>query len=358
MGKAMISLVFIALVAFVAGQNFTGYVVVGQWTGRTVPTPVWALDVTRQDTIFHSHQWDPLLQVLPPTPMNAGFPSFTAYDATSRNYYITTIWNETAASLWSMTVANEVSAVTQSGSQVRYGFPIMNSVLVGLEAWNRNGDVVVFALYQNGSVYTIDTTTGGSSFFINLCGRFYQLSTAIVLEGNTLYAIIQQDSTINPNRQVVTLDLTAGTLTTVAIQPLKDHDAGLETPFEMLYLANLDVLFVMYTGLFDQLIYTDPSTGAATFAVDDMSQFDGTEGQLGFTSDDFLADDDTWSNACIDTVQKKIYFQCSDMDEDDVTITLCEIPIPEKEAILSFINIAIEPMVYGYVGMQYVQVVA
>jgi len=139
-----------------------------------------------------------------------------------------------------------------------------------------------------------------------------------------------------------------------------------EVPFDVQWLpAPLNVALVFYTGdTFDQLVYTDVSTGAMSFAIFALAEYGGagTGGKFEFTEADSLEDDDTWSNSAYDVTTNKLYFQCSDVDPESgiVTITLCQVDIPKTAPPkpLYYVNTAIEPMTYGYVGMQYVQVVA
>jgi len=199
-------------------------------------------------------------------------------------------------------------------------------------------------------------------FFASLCNASAEVTTAVEYDTATglLYALTQPQEGA-PIRSVVTMDIATGRiLNTVQIQPLKNHNPYGETPFEMVYLSDLAKLFVFYTGTFDQLIFTDPTSGATAFGVFNLASFNGDEdGVLGFLQQDNLADDDTWANACLDDVANKIYFQCSDIDESGIgTPTLCEIPIPTKIGPLSFVNVAIEPLTFGYFGAQYVQVVS
>jgi hypothetical protein len=92
-----------------------------------------------------------------------------------------------------------------------------------------------------------------------------------------------------------------------------------------------------------------PKTGATSFAAYNIAEF-GSQGHFEFTANDFLEDDDMWTDAALDTVKNKIYFQATAVQPDsgDETTTLCEIPVPKKVGDrLNFINVAIQPMTYG-----------
>jgi hypothetical protein len=123
-------------------------------------------------------------------------------------------------------------------------------------------------------------------------------------------------------------------------------------PFEMVWMPTLQALCVFYVGNFDQLLYVLPRTGATSFLTNNIAEF-GLNGHFEFTANDFLEDDDTWTDAALDDVKNKIYFQCSDVDGDtgDETTTMCELPVPKKVGEhITFINVAISPMTYGMIS--------
>jgi len=342
--------------------NFTGYVVTAQWDGRTVPDVQWALDVTRQDTEFRARQELKLIQLIPTTLGDASYYTYTAYDEATRVYTVSVARNDTSASFWGMGITKDVENVTALIPEVRYAFPARGAVLVGLELFNNKGTLIPLALFKDGTVLQIDPKTGATKVFAQLVNASTQvITTAIELDPSTqkLWAIGQQATGL-PNRFMVTLDLNTKAVTSVLLAPLKNHNQELCAPFEMVWMPSLQTLMVFNTGNFDQLIYTSPASGETSFATLDMAQFiDGEGGHFEFTQDPFLEMDDTWANACIDNVKGWIYFQCSSVTDDgDITTTLCQIPVLPKEKELTYINVAIQPMTYGYAGMQYVQVVS
>lgn len=339
----------------------TGYIVTAQWDGRTYPNVQWALNVTRQTTTFEWTQQLELQNLLPTTQGPARSPTFTAYDPISRQYFVATQFNMSAAFLWSMTLDSAVTAAPMGEPQFT-NYPQYGETLVGLQAVNIEGFVALYSFFADGSVFEINTQTGIGSMFVNLCGGVATRSLTTAFDHNSksnlVYGITA--STVGePAYEIVTLDLNSGYQWTYALTTnLTGFVAAQESAFEMLWLDNIQQLLVFFTGNFDQLLFVDPYSGNASFAIQNLAEY-GLNGRYEFTVSSFLEDGDIWSNAALDSVEKNVYFQCSDVDPDSgaVTTTLCQIPQPQKIAPLYFVNAAISPMTYGYLGMQYVQVI-
>ncbi len=84
---------------------------------------------------------------------------------------------------------------------------------------------------------------------------------------------------------------------------------------------------------------------------------------LQFLDDTRLVDVDTDANMVVDEVNQLIYFQCSDVqDSGDYTTSLCMHPVQPDSApsplenCWTFIQVTVEPMTYGYVAAEFVQV--
>ncbi len=195
---------------------------------------------------------------------------------------------------------------------------------------------------------------GATSFFANLCVNFTrQITSAIGQDPATRSLfIIDQATEGSPDRTIITLDGLSGAITQISkLATVPYHDPLIEIPFDLQWLPNLKTAFVFYTGsenAFDQMMYVYPATGQAILAMIDLAQYQGDYGgNLEFTENDGVEDDDTWSNAAFDQTTNKMYFQCSDVDQDsgEVTITLCQVDIPpHSPAALYYVNIAIEPL--------------
>lgn len=367
-----------------AAANFTGYIVTGQWDGRTIPSPQWAFEITRQDTAFRFNQQLKLATLIPTTAGDGLTPSFTSYDANTRAYFMTTARNAAVASLWGFTLSGDVSAAAPVNAEVRYSFPADGATLVGLQvfptpsasertwesAFSANAlTVLAFfnTLQGNCTVLSVDYTTGNTEVWLDdVCSLGANttdpraLSTAIdrIPGTNTVFAVTGATEGA-PAYAVVTLDVSTKAYTQQLLAPLKNFDPTEESPFELQWIPSLNQLIVFFTGNFDTLLWVDPATGATSFAISDLAEYQGAYGgNLEFTADDFLEDDDTWTDSAYDSVNKQLYFQCSDTDPDsgEVTIAMCQLPITAKVEPFYFVNIAIEPMTYGYVGFEYIQI--
>jgi hypothetical protein len=335
-------------------------VVVAQWDGRTVPDVQWALDVTRQDTEFRARQEYKFIQLIPTTKGDASHYTYTAFDAATRTYITSVTRNESSGSLWGMTITKDVENVTSLGPEVRYAFPEFGATLTGLELVNNRGSLTPLAIFKDGTVIQIDPVSGATKLFARLVNASSQLlTTAIELDpvSQKLWAI-GQEATGLPNRFMVTLDLASKAVTSILLAPLKNHDPVLCAPFDMVWLPTLQVLLTFNTGDFDQLIYVSPASGEMAFGTNNMAEFSDGNGHYEFMADDFLEADDLWANSCVDSVKALVYFQCSSVDEDgEATTSLCATPILPSIKEVPWINTHIQPMTYGYAGMEYVQVV-
>jgi hypothetical protein len=341
---------------------FHGYIVTGQWDGRTWPVVEWALDITRQDVEWRPHQELKYINLIPTTRGNALSPTLTAFEPKSRSYFLTVERNHTAASLWGVVLSGDTNTTTRTYAEVRYHYPVMDDSLKGLEAWNNQGTVQVLAIFGDCNIMQIDYTTGHDSLWATICNSTdRQVTGAIELnqDTNTLYIITQSPNTAQPARELVTIDLASKRVTSVALQPLKNHDANQETPFEACWFPSLNALLVFYTGKFDQMVFVTPD-GNTEFGVFDLAEYTGSEGYYEFTADDFLEDDDMWSDCILDPRTGFIYFQCTVVDQvsQEPSIGLCQSEVPKKIGPLEYIDVAIWPLTYGYAGLQWVPIVA
>ncbi len=55
-----------------------------------------------------------------------------------------------------------------------------------------------------------------------------------------------------------------------------------ELGFEMIWLEEMQNLFVFFTGNFDTLLYVDPFSGKAATAVFNLAAYKGSDGNLEF----------------------------------------------------------------------------
>lgn len=297
-----------------------------------------------------------LEKLIPTTEGDALFPTYTAYDPTSRTYFATVPRGNSTASLWGMVLAGDVGSATPlTPSEVRYQFNL-NALLVGLEVWNNNNALVVLAIFADGTVLQVNPTTGATSVFAKLVSdpTKSQVTSAITLNpgSNLLYAIVQPVAGLSA-RSIVTLGLASGVVSAATVQKLNNFNAALEQPFQMNWIPSLRTLIVFYTGPFDQLVYTDPSSGMTDFCIDNLMDY-----SLMFADDQFLEDGDTWSNSAYDPKRNFLYFQATYLEGSDDAMsltTLQRLPITTKTQ-MQIPTTVISPMTYGYAGMQFVEV--
>ncbi len=272
-------------------------------------------------------------------------------------YFTTVVRDNNTASLFGMVISNDVESSTpMTPVEVRYTYTV-NNLLVGLEVWNNATTVMPLAIFADGTVYYINPATGATTLFAKVFPDPMVLAatTAIAMNpANNLMYVLVKPAQGEGARQIVTLGLATGATSITTIQKLANFDAAHAIPFEMNYLPTLRVLMVFYTGLFDQLVYTDPSSGMTSFAVSSLMDYN-----IEFYFDDFLEDDDTWANSAYDAKHNYLYFQCTETSasDDETTISLCRVTITSTEKDYLIPQICISPMTYGYAGMQFVQVV-
>jgi hypothetical protein len=243
------------------------------------------------------------------------------------------------------------------GPEVKYNYPEPELPLMGLQAWNNNGQILVLAIFKNCTIMQVDYTTGATKLWANVCNETRTVTTAIEISDSEMFVLTQNEEG-PPNREIVIINLASKQYESNLIQPLKNHNETDEEPFEMVWMPSLKNLMVMYTGNFDQLIYTEPHSGMTTMAIFSLAEYNGPTGRLEFITDDRVEADDLWTDLALDAKTGKIYFQCSDVDPDsgEYTTTLCQIQVPPRVQGLNYVNVAIWPLTYGYAGMQWVPV--
>jgi hypothetical protein len=354
---ALLSLIACTIPAVLAGNPFHGYLVAGQWDGKTFPSEQWALEITRQSVLWTPHQELKYTTLIPMRDGPALSPTFTAYEPKSRNYFLTVQRDQNTASLWGINIAKDTNSSKSLGPEVKFTYPEPELPLVGLEAFDNAGQTVVLAFFKNCSILQVDWKTGRTQLWANVCNDTRTVTTAIDINYSSgeLFVLTQNEEG-PPNREIVIVNLQNRQYESNLIQPLRNHNETDEEAFEMQWMPSLKQLMVFYTGRFDQLIYTEPHSGMTNMAIFDLAEFNGPEGHLEFITDDPLESDDTWTNSALDPVKNWIYFQCSDVDPESglFTTTLCQIAIPQRDQQLSFVNVAVWPFTYGYAGMQWV----
>jgi hypothetical protein len=361
-----ICILLLSALALVFGQGtaednapFTGYLVNAQWDGRTFPSDQWALDITRQSVLWRPQQELKYTNLIPMRDGSALSPTYTAFEPKTRSYFIVTQRDTNTASLWGIVISGDTNTSKSLGPEVRFTYPEPELPLQGIQTWNNNGQILVLAIFKNCTILQVDYKTGSTSLWANICNDTRTVTTAIDISSNEMFVLTQNEEG-PPMREIVIVNLASKQYESNLIQPLKNHNETDEEAFEMQWLPTLKNLMVFYTGNFDQLIYTEPHSGMTNWAIFDLAEYQGEQGNLEFETDDDLESDDTWTDSALDPVTGKLWFQCSDVDPDSglFTTTLCQIQIPARVQQLNFVNVAIWPMTYGYAGMQWVPIQA
>lgn len=232
--------------------------------------------IPRQDTEFRLRQELKLQKLIPTTAGPALSPTFTAYEPTQRLFFTTVRRNSTSGSLWGLTLANDVNNASWYTQEVRFAFPVVDAVMVGLQAFSESsGSVTVVVLFEGGQVVQVDPRTGVTRDVAMLGNNSRSLTTATTVDPATgsLFVVTEASEEL-PQRQVVTLSMVSWQVTArAALQPLKQHDPAVEKPFEMRFIAHLQTLLLFFTGNFDQIVYLEPHSGMTTMAVGDLASF-------------------------------------------------------------------------------------
>ncbi len=292
-------------------------------------------------------------------------PVETAFDSTSNIFYTALTLKGTGlhpvgATLWGTYISSDANSTKpMSPVSTYFVFPGIENVMVGMEAYTVNGKPTVLVSFLDGEIITVDYATGATTLLpavLNPWDR-YVSCTELNPATQTLYLLCDAVEGF-PNRSIITLDLNTGDYTDIYLQPLRNFQSDHVVGFEMVWLDSLGVLLGMYTGVFDYLVYHYPASGELSWAIDDLAQYQGADGQaFMFTQID--TPNDTWGNAAVDALNNKVYFQCSDVDSGGTsmyTTTLCQVPIYDKVKEMDYVNGPVEPYYYHYAGLQYVNV--
>jgi hypothetical protein len=289
-----------------------GALIFAQWDGRTYPDVEWALDITRQSTLeFPGIPDEVQLQLLMPTRKgSANAPTFSSYDALSRNYFVVTNVDSGSGWLWSSVISGDMNSSTSLYPKQTFGYTNPGQTMVGMETVYLDNKQLVLVFFDDGSVEKVDPSTGAGTPYTTLVNASRQINCVVYRENSREILVLTQtlDAT-KPNYSVLTFNYATKQTTEVVMQVPQYFVPGQEAGFEMLWVESLQNLLVFFTGNFDQILYVNPANGAASLAMMNMAQFTGSQGHLEFTVSTFLEDLDTDANAAIDVVGQQIYFQ-------------------------------------------------
>jgi hypothetical protein len=292
----------------------------------------------------------------------ANGPTYSAYDPITRNYYLTVKMSDTFGYIFGSNIAGDVNSSTQIYPQQTFAFPYARANMIGMETVSLGGQQIVLVFYDNGFVSKVDPATGATSPYTQLCNSS-RVANAVTYRKDTheIFVLTESPQGIGrrPDYGIITFNYATKLSNEVLMQVPAYFNPLDESGFELVWLESVQNLMVFFTGLFDQVVYVNPYTSAATFAYGNLAEFQGSNGNIEFTSDTFLQDLDTDANVAVDDGPgQTVYFQCSDVDPDTgmVTTTLCSHEMPTDLKPLTWLNINIEPMTYGYAAMEFVQI--
>jgi hypothetical protein len=179
-------------------------------------------------------------------------------------------------------------------------------------------------------------------------GSADRVSQASLVNNNILYTVLVGGG----GASFSSLDLSSGHFFSAPID-LKRVRWGVEDAFSLLWVNNRLVLFLagQDTG-FDQIAYVDPTSGTSEFLFDNLA-----EHQLFFMCQPSTKSCDVLQTAAYDSIENRIYFQATNIvgDDDIGTTVLMFIDINGKTP---YIDTGLNPFTFGYLGFQFVAVVA
>jgi hypothetical protein len=165
-----------------AGGSTSGYMVYGQWDGRTYPNVQWALEITRQKTSFSiGNDYQMIYQTLIPTrPGNASAPTFTAFNPLSRNYYLVTDNKDFYTGLmWGITISSDTNSSTSTYPKTTFQFLQPGQTMVGLETVMLNNQEVVLVFYDDGTIAQVDPASGNMKPFSSVTNSSRQVNCVV-----------------------------------------------------------------------------------------------------------------------------------------------------------------------------------
>lgn len=339
--------------------------------------PNWALDIGRYNTIRtvgDEFQWV-LQELLPLAPTSQrSMRVYTSFDEATRTYTVSAADYPAAGidSFWVSTISDDVLSTTPVMSNVMIPHPDTspnNPGSISLSGIFTMGTQSV-AVFNCGGVHLVDIKGQKYSKVASLLDgvtdatKTYTITNAHVIEGQVLKSFIKD---ANDDSFLVTVDLSVSPAKVSA--PLKiqriQGQLGSSTPMNAFqYSVQAEgvpptpaQLMVQAHGNFDTLAFINESTGEQTPIVSNMadSQVPNT-----FICASDTKDCDMWQTAAVDSTTGRFYFQshvivgddtsdCAMLDMFYVTSKIDPAPYP-------VVNPAMDPMQFGYMGYQYVQI--
>ena len=282
------------------------------------------------------------------------FPVFTAYDPATRLFYVAGIeaWGYFVTIVH---IAEDDTAFTLQ-KESRFHFPALGSVFTALEFNPVSG--MPLALYQDGSVFSLNTTSTVSSYAGNVLdglpfnsSRIITQATAIDVSDGLLFANFNDGFGSEIGFAAMSLS-NYSVVSTVMLGPLPNNKGAIPTVFAMNYIPGIKNLVVFGTGKLDQLIYVNPWTGNTSYAIFEL---DRVGPGPSFCDHPSVKADDTYKNSAYDPKEKMLYFQatvggCTTGIANLITAG----PFPDGDPPVIDYVATVAPIDFGYQGMHYV----
>lgn len=171
---------------------------------------------------------------------------------------------------------------------------------------------------------------------------------SLVNDDDVLYTFLVGDGGV----LLSSLDLVSGKLSTVPVT-LKKERWSVESIFASVWVQGKIMIFIagLDTG-FDSIASIEPATGNGVFVHQNLA-----ENQLFFTCDMATKSCDVLQTVAYDAIENRLYFQATNiMSSDDIgTTVLMYVDLNAKQP---YIDTGLNPFTFGYMGFQFVKVLA
>lgn len=352
-----------------AEKNQTGYVTMATFWCDTFLCPSWELDITRYDVSFNLQDSQKLSILIGKTPIEEmNFQVLTSYDQIGRTYYVAGAQHPGGSTLWVATVDGNVSKATPVGSARVFAYPNVADKLVRMHFISGNTNGQLLTAYASGNVYVLDTVTlkstplGGNLLQTTpkLNGGLVTQSSDVDVANGLFYTLAT--TTIVHNKStcyLITMNVVSG-VTTAQLLTIRGEDwAGVQF-FNGVFIPDQNALVVFAqaggpTGIvgFDQILNVFPD-GKAAYIYNNIQ----TAGNYAFQTYPATKQDDTLQPACYDPVTRHLYFQVTSFETDDDSDPMLNMAYLDysKGKKVPYIDIAISPFAFEYMGWHFIQV--
>lgn len=180
----------------------------------------------------------------------------------------------------------------------------------------------------------------------------YKPSQASVIDiaTDSLYVVLSNSD----SAAIVTVYYRAAFHVTVAPITLKREHYFLEDLPTAVWIPTVKQVCLFLAGKdagFDQIAYIDPATGEGNFLFDNLA-----ENNLFFECDMSTKSCDVLQTAAYDAIENRIYFQATYHEGDDEGTTV--LMFVDLKGKVPYIDTGLNPFTFGYMGFQFIPVLA